>query len=55
MVEDHAESMDTFIDSAWYFLRFLDVTNESRPFDRQVAHQQMPVDIYIGECLIELN
>lgn len=39
------DTMDTFVDSSWYFLRFLDPANKELPFSRSVAR---PVDIYIG-------
>jgi leucyl-tRNA synthetase len=39
------DTMDTFVDSSWYFLRFLDVSNEKAPFSPGLAR---PVDIYIG-------
>ena len=40
--------MDTFVDSSWYFLRYLDPTNSSEPYSKQSADTFMPVDLYIG-------
>jgi leucyl-tRNA synthetase len=42
------DTMDTFVDSSWYFVRFTDPWIASAPTDPEVANRWMPVDQYIG-------
>uniref|UniRef100_A0A8C9VSA9 leucine--tRNA ligase n=1 Tax=Scleropages formosus TaxID=113540 RepID=A0A8C9VSA9_SCLFO len=42
------DTMDTFVDSAWYYFRYTDPRNTQQPFDHSLADHWMPVDVYIG-------
>jgi len=42
------DTMDTFMDSSWYFLRFLDPQNKNQLLDVEKLKKWMPVDIYVG-------
>jgi leucyl-tRNA synthetase len=42
------DTMDTFVDSSWYFLRYCDARNDHQAWDRKVLAGWMPVDVYIG-------
>ena len=42
------DTMDTFVDSSWYFLRYVDSNNENEPFSKELVNRWHPVDQYIG-------
>jgi leucyl-tRNA synthetase len=46
--ERETDTMDTFMDSSWYFFRFLDPKNASAIVDPKKANEGMPVDLYVG-------
>ena len=42
------DTMDTFVDSSWYFYRYTDAKNSKAPFDPEIAKYWFPIDQYIG-------
>jgi len=43
-----ADTMDTFVDSSWYYLRYVDPRNDQAPFDRRLVDYWCPISQYIG-------
>lgn len=42
------DTLDTFVCSSWYYLRYPDAFNKDKPFDKAVVDKMLPVDVYIG-------
>ena len=43
-----SDTLDTFVDSSWYFLRYPDNHNQEKPFDSTLINRLLPVDMYVG-------
>jgi len=42
------DTMDTFVCSSWYFLRYVDPHNDKEPYIKDLARRWMPIDLYVG-------
>lgn len=43
-----SDTLDTFVCSSWYYLRYPDAHNDKAPFDRDTVNKMLPVDCYVG-------
>ncbi|MBZ5534506.1 MAG: leucine--tRNA ligase [Acidobacteriia bacterium] len=48
MARRDSDTMDTFVDSSWYFFRYCDPRNSDRPFEPKSIDYWFPIDLYIG-------
>jgi len=46
--ERDPDTMDTYVCSSWYYLRYVDARNDSEPFAREKANAWLPIDLYVG-------
>lgn len=42
------DTLDTFVCSSWYYLRYPDAHNEKQPFSQEIVDKMLPVDVYVG-------
>ena len=42
------DTLDTFVCSSWYYLRYPEANNDKNPFTRETANKMLPVDVYVG-------